>query len=92
MTLSQSACVIKAHIRSLHDGEGLSWREIKELCYPDVNHETLRRFALTKYVPKDKKILDALGLTKPELSEHEKRIMKAKNKMARKTKEAVLRR
>ena len=75
----------RAHLRESY-GELRSWRKVAA-GYPGVNHETLRRIARTDYLPKDRRILRALGLvTRGPRTEIQKRI----SKMVRATRKALL--
>ena len=95
MTPTPSAAALAAELQELHNALR-SWRKVQRLHYPAVNFATLNRVARSggEWLPKDRRILIALGLVKakPELTEHENRIMKARNKMVRATRKAVLKR
>jgi hypothetical protein len=89
MTDRPAVAALRARLRDLYSGLH-SWRKVQK-HYPGVNHETLRRIALTDYLPKERKILVALGLVErrewlPGEWETARRI----GKMARETREKVL--
>lgn len=71
-----------------------SWRKVQALHYPAVNFVTLNRIARTggAWIPEDVKILRALGLVeKKVLLPGEGRVLRKIAKMAKDTREKVLR-
>lgn len=65
----------------------LSWRQVAEEFFLGVKFGTLQRIAGGDYLPKDRKILRALGLVeRRKMTDTEKRIAK----MARETRKAVI--
>jgi hypothetical protein len=81
---------LRARLRDLYD-DLHSWRKVRE-HYPGVNHETLRRIALTDYLPKERKILVALGLIeKKQTTAHERRVGRKVARMAKETREEIFR-
>lgn len=90
--IKEAACKLAKSIIALH-AEVRSYRKIAER-YPGVTFQTIGRIAKSggAWIPKDRKVLRALGLIEPrkKADEHTKRIRREINYMVRETKKAVL--
>jgi hypothetical protein len=96
MTIDPTAARAKAaEIQALHI-ELHSWRKVAKQYFPDVSPGTLNRIAKSggAYLPKDRKILRALGLIQARPKQvwlpGERRVQRKIGTMAKKTEEAVL--
>jgi hypothetical protein len=91
MTPSRPAvAALRARLRNLY-ADLHSWRKVQK-HYPDVNHETLRRIALTDYLPKERRIRRELGLIeKKQTTAHERRVGRKVARMAKETREEIFR-
>lgn len=71
---------------------GRSWRDIAR-DYPGVTFQMLNKIALTGKLPRDRKILRALGLTakRPEEFPGQGRVRRKIAKLAKETREALKR-
>jgi hypothetical protein len=78
--------LVSAHLRHLHDDQGLSWEQVRELYYPTVPRGTLCSIAKGT-TPVPKKHRRALGLVgrRRERTEFEKHV----SEMVRKTNKAL---
>jgi hypothetical protein len=83
---------LASHLRNLHNG-GLSWRKIRDAEFPGISHTVLRDLVVEGKVPKERRVLAALGLVgqRRERSAHEKRTRRKVAEMAKDTREKVLR-
>ncbi len=66
-----------------------SWRKVQKQYYPRVAFGTLQRIACSDYLPKEPKILRALGLTGQ--GRRRSAVEKAVDRLARETADSVVR-
>ena len=93
MTVTKAAVQKLIQELKCRNQNGESWEAIAESFGPLIKRGTIWRIAHEDYFPKDRAILQALGLIQVrQKTEHELRIEKIKNKMVNQTKRAVLRR
>lgn len=86
MTVIDSSRVADLRDRLRFMWQFLSWRQMADEFFPGVKFGTLQRIAGGDYLPKDRKILRALGLIdRRKMTEMEKRIAG----MAKETRKAV---
>ena len=80
------------YLRSRHDDDHVSWRRLRDLEYPGISHTVLRDLAVVGKVPRERRILQVLGLVaEPRvLSKHEKRVRRKIGKMSKQTREPEL--
>jgi hypothetical protein len=87
MTLPVSAA--RAHLAALHD-ELRSWRKVQELHYPTIPAGTLCSVAKGDPIPRKHRAA-LLGQGRRDVLPGEKRVKRKIAKMAKETREAVLR-
>jgi hypothetical protein len=93
MTTSARARQLAHELNAKHTEAGGSWRKVQKLYYPSVNFATLNRIAKSEgeWLPRDRKIRAALGLTRQrETTPHERRVGRKIATMAKKTRDEVL--